>query len=105
MIKVNRGTVTHGKHLCLTCANSMRNQNDRGNENVFCNMFSCRIASKIVECNQYRDKNQPDIWELRQIAWVITGDTKIKPGFVRYRDMPDDEQSKIDRDLRYRDKG
>ena len=41
-------------------------------------MFNKNLTGNVQFCNQYRHKDQPDKWDLEQIAWKIDPDKKKK---------------------------
>ena len=94
-IKVQGGTSKHNEHLCRSCINATVAENERGSETIRCTQFRTLITSKIVNCSAYQNRNTPELYEMKQIAWVITeGRTKL--GFVKYGDLPRKEQEKVD---------
>jgi len=53
-------------------------------EDIFCTVTERRLARAVVECNRYVDRNQPSLWDMRQIAWVLDTDPKRqRMGFIR----------------------
>lgn len=39
-------------------------------------------AHPITECNQFEDRDAPELWEMRQMAWYIDGETTRQAGFI-----------------------
>ncbi len=94
-IKVQGGTSKHNEHLCRSCIHATVAENERGSETIRCNEFRTFITSKIVNCSAYQNRNTPELYEMKQIAWVIT-EGKNKLGFVKYADLARKEQDKLD---------
>lgn len=45
---------------------------------VRCSVVEGVVEFKVVECNGYKHKNEPDLWEMKKIAWRIASDRKAK---------------------------
>jgi hypothetical protein len=66
-------------------------------EEIFCKVTEQRLARAVVECNRYVDRNQPSLWDMRQIAWVLDADSRRQRiGFIRSREW---EAKHADEDL------
>jgi hypothetical protein len=66
-------------------------------EEIFCTITERRLARAVVECNRYVDRNQPSLWDMRQIAWVLDTDSRRQRiGFIRAREW---EAKHADEDL------
>jgi hypothetical protein len=85
-LKVLGGTRSpHARRLCDSCQTSVvtRGAPD-SDEEIFCTITSRRLARAVVECNRYVDRNQPSLWDMRQIAWVLDTDPRRQRiGFIR----------------------
>jgi hypothetical protein len=84
--------------LCDTCQSGVvtRGAPD-SDEEIFCTITERRLQRSVVECNRYVDRNQPSLWDMRQIAWVLDTDPRRQRiGFVRSKEW---ETKHADEDL------
>lgn len=98
-IRVLNGTRSlHAPRLCDTCQNGVVTRgSSESDEKVHCMVLRHRVTQRIVECNQYVDRSQPSLWDMRQIAWVLQTDAKRqKIGFLRAKEW---EQKHEDEEL------
>ncbi len=101
-INVHGGTAKdHSSNLCLSCVNATVRQAQSNVTNVRCSVFECLIKTNTYSCSSYKNKSDPDLYDLKQIAWIVTGDPKSKIGFTQYKKMDRDEQRKVDADVDY----
>jgi hypothetical protein len=66
-------------------------------ENVYCSVTRRGVGIRVVECNEYEDRSQPSLWDMRQIAWVLQTDSRRQRiGFIRAKQW---ERTHEDEDL------
>lgn len=89
-------TPKHDVDLCATCSHSWIREDANGRKDVICNepMQPVRITTPTVRCKNYRHVNEPDVYSLEKIAWIITTDGKGKIGFRPWQQMSEDEREK-----------
>jgi hypothetical protein len=88
-LKVLDGTRSScAPRLCDTChTGGVRRGAADSDEHVYCTLIEREVRTRVVECNRYTDRNQPSLWDLRQIAWVLRTDAKRqKIGFIRAKE-------------------
>ncbi len=75
VLKIREGTKNSGDDLCRTCKFSHRFAAARSNrETVLCTRHydtPIRITEPIANCNKYRHANEPDLYDMKEIAWEI----------------------------------
>jgi hypothetical protein len=98
-IDVDGGTAKGGTNLCLTCTWAKIREAQDGKLWIRCAEFEAWVTTNTYRCNAYRHKNQPDIYNLKEVAWIVTPDPKGKVGFRPFKDLSDDEKHKVDRQL------
>ena len=83
MLKVIRGTRS-GDRLCDTCRKAylIRGPGE-SQEAIECSVLSRTPRWPVVECSMYDDKRMVSLREMRETAWVLTGEVKGKVGFLR----------------------
>lgn len=47
---------------------------------------------RIVDCNQYDNKSHASIWDMRDIAWVLSTDKQKKFGFKSPKDWKNERE-------------
>jgi hypothetical protein len=88
-LKVLGGTRSPGApRLCDTCQSGVvRRGAPESDEEIFCMVTEQRLARSVVECNRYVDRNQPSLWDMRRIAWILDADARrSRIGFVHADD-------------------
>jgi hypothetical protein len=88
-LKILNGTrPSCAPRLCDTCQSGLvRKGGAESDERIYCIIMERDIETRVVECNRYVDRSQPSLWEMRQIAWVLSTDSKREAiGFVRAKD-------------------
>jgi hypothetical protein len=84
MNKVHGGTISeHAPSLCASCRSCASVQGPRSSQ-LFqhCQQTGKRVLMVVTACSMYSDKSQPSLWDLEQIAWVLTTSPGRKIGFV-----------------------
>lgn len=88
LIKIySGGTRSDGKiPLCNTCTyGQVMKGAAESNEVIYCNNISEYIRTRIVQCSGYKNKSLTPIYEMKEIAWVLsTNKAKTKIGFQKY---------------------
>jgi hypothetical protein len=77
-LKVQDGTRSvMAPRLCDSCQSGMvyRGAAD-SNERVYCRQMERHLQIGVVECSSYRNRKEPDLYDMRQIAWVLDLDRK-----------------------------
>lgn len=95
-INVQGGTANHGENLCNTCSRAAIREGQNNERQIKCSWFDHFIHNNTYKCNMYRHTNAADLYDMKQIAWVITGEGKDKVGFRPFRELPIEEQRKFD---------
>jgi hypothetical protein len=96
-IKIHGGTPAgERKSLCDSCRHSrIVRGRTLDEEIIFCDvspMKGERITFKVTSCSDYADHQVPTYWELVQQAWILQPGSRKRPaGFVRARDLDDEE--------------
>jgi len=84
--KVRGGTSKGGcsETLCKSCSSCTRAQGEnQGQDVIYCHALRQRMRFPVRECNAYKAANQPDLWNMQQIAWNLCVDKKgNKIGFL-----------------------
>lgn len=73
-INVRGGTAQGGAHLCETCSHAWTRKGQRfREEETFCTFApeGEKVKFRVSECNQYRHKNEPSLYDMKEIAWAI----------------------------------
>ncbi len=105
-VKVQNGTVIHtDSTLCTTCRHStVIRGRTLDEEMVHCQaspMSSVRITFKVTSCSAYNDERLPSYMQMLEDAWILQPGSKRRPaGFVRSRDLEDEDVRFLMRDLR-----
>lgn len=85
-LKVYRGTPRHSEYaLCNSCSHSRIIKGERlDDQRTYCNHFAeeIEVPFKVLECNQWSEKNKANIQDMAKMAWVIAPKKGDKPGFV-----------------------
>jgi hypothetical protein len=74
-VRVKNGTPVHGEPLCETCVYAQVRRGFRESEMlVICVAQdpALRVPFPVRECSVYRDKTRPSIYEMQQIAFIVT---------------------------------
>lgn len=99
--KVRNGSVSNSEEsLCTTCRLSVIVRGRTlGEEIVQCHALSQRAAVvtfKVKTCSSYSDARQPSVMQMLELAWILQpGSKKRVPGFVRSRDLQQEELADI----------
>jgi uncharacterized cysteine cluster protein YcgN (CxxCxxCC family) len=84
-IKVFQGTRSvDAPRLCDSCSEGvvMRGPAD-SEETVYCSVLRKSVQMQVTECNRYVDRAQPELWAMKEIAWVLEADSRRqKIGFI-----------------------
>ena len=105
-VKVQNGTVIHtDSSLCTTCRHStVIRGRTLDEEMVHCQaapMSSVRITFKVTSCSAYNDERLPSYMQLLEDAWILQPGSKRRPaGFVRSRDLEEEDVRFLMKDLR-----
>jgi hypothetical protein len=108
-VKVQNGTVAHGgSALCATCRHATIIKGRRQDEEIVqCQpgpMVSIRVTFKVTSCSSYNDERLPTYLQLMESAWILQPGSKRRPaGFVRSRDLRDDELHVVMEEIHARD--
>jgi hypothetical protein len=96
-IKVFHGTRSaDAPRLCDSCVSGviLRGAAD-SDERVFCRRIEQPVRMRVTECNRYVDRAQPQLWAMKEIAWVLHSDSKRRRvGFLsakEWRSKNEDE--------------
>ena len=84
-IKVFQGTRSvDAPRLCDSCEWGLITRGAADSEEqVFCMCMKRLVTTRVTECNQYSDRSQPQLWAMKEIAWVLHVDAKRqKIGFL-----------------------
>jgi hypothetical protein len=99
--KIRNGTLSNSEEtLCTTCRlSTIVRGRTLGEEIVQCHALSHRAAMvtfKVKSCSSYSDARQPSVMQMLEHAWILQpGSKKRSPGFVRSRDMEQEELADI----------
>jgi hypothetical protein len=78
VLKVQNGTQRSDVNLCLSCRMALHIQSAQSsNEVLLCSASGqppLRISEPVGKCSGYLDKNQPTLYDLRDIAWTLMTD-------------------------------
>lgn len=97
-IKVREGTISSGPLLCQSCYHGLVMRDDGNRQIVRCGWGSHEsfIKMKVVQCNRYRNRAEPSLSDMEEIAWRIVTDKRGgKIGFVdpsEFRRIKDREE-------------
>lgn len=77
--------------LCDTCKYATRVKHVGQNRvYIYCSQFRNMDGGSYVyprdECGSYRDRNFVDLYDMKQVAWVVNVDKKNQIGFVTPKD-------------------
>ena len=87
--KVNGGTPDHRDlPLCVTCDSAQTMQGYSCSQNiVWCRHLERQVPYPIYKCSAYTDKRQADIYDMKEIAWVlVTKKAGRDIGFISAKD-------------------
>jgi hypothetical protein len=91
-VNVKGGTAPdHSTDLCVTCRFGSNREGQGGETQVTCSIFG-KIKQPTLRCSEYSHKNQVELIEMKEIAWVITPNNKQAPGFRPYKELSKEEQ-------------
>ncbi len=97
-IKIRGGTVEHGQQpLCESCrwATVIRGTK-LGEQIVECTQLSYRnqrVPFPVTSCSRYANRNDADLREMEEIAWILRSDAlRSKVGFIRSDKLTDEER-------------
>jgi len=94
-LKVTGGTAKSGS-LCHTCKFAVIRESQNNNRWIRCTQFDRFITDNTYRCSAYKHVNTPDLYDLKQISWVVTGQGKNDIGFNRYSQLSKQEQREFD---------
>ena len=86
--------------LCDTCKYATRTRNIAQNRvNIFCSQIRDRYGEGTYvypkdECGFWRDRNFVDLYDMKQIAWVVNVDKKNQIGFKSPKDKDYEKSEK-----------
>ena len=107
-MKIHNGTVANGEcSLCTSCRHStIIRGRTLEEEIVHCHglgMRGARVTFKVTSCSSYSDQRLPTYMDMLDEAWILQPGSKRRPaGFMRGRDLREDELTGIMTDLRSR---
>jgi hypothetical protein len=107
-VKVQNGTVPHSEaSLCTTCRHSIVTRGQTLDEEiVHCQavtMGATRITFKVTSCSGYSDERAPSYMQFMEDAWILQPGSKKRPaGFIRARDLREEELTSVMIELRER---
>src|SRR3954470_12210270 len=107
-VKIHDGTACSSESsLCNTCRNATITRGRRLDEEIVqCHavpMQRTRITFKVTFCSSYSDARLPSYIEMMEDAWILQPASKRRPaGFVRSRDLKDDDLAMLRVELRDR---
>ena len=96
-LKVQNGTpIDSQSSLCSTCrCSTIVRGRSLDEELVLCSALGVRgvqITFKVTFCSDYSDRRSPSYMEMIQDAWILKPGSRKRPaGFVRGRDLPEEE--------------
>lgn len=105
-VKVRNGTVADGEcSLCNTCRHSTIIRGRTLDEEIVqCQatpMTTTRIRFKVTSCSAYNDERLPSYLQLMEQAWILQpGSKRRAAGFIRGRDLREDEIRTVMEELR-----
>ena len=73
------------KSLCSTCESGLIIKRN-SETSRYCNDVRRPIKGIVTECSGYSEKGALDLYELKQIAWIISVDKTRKIGFSPPKD-------------------
>jgi hypothetical protein len=86
-VYVKNGTPLDGPALCETCSYAFIRLGYRvGEEVVMCRWTEpvTRVEFRVRECTAYHDKTRPNMYQMEQLAWIVSPDrSKELTGFGR----------------------
>ncbi len=88
-LKVLNGTRSlHAPRLCDSCLSGViRRGASESDEDVFCNEIRRNVKMRVVECNVYRNRSHTPLWAMKEIAWVLHGDSRRERiGFIKAKE-------------------
>jgi len=94
-LKITGGTAKSGS-LCNTCRFATIREGQHNEKWIRCTQFDRFIKDDTYRCSAYKHVNTPDLYDLRQIAWLITADGKHGIGFRPYSKLSKEEQREFD---------
>ncbi len=100
-LKIRNGTVSNSEEsLCATCRlSTIVRGRTLDEEIVQCHALGHRAAMvtfKVKFCSSYSDARQPSVMQMIEHAWILQpGSKKRLPGFVRSRDLQQEELADI----------
>jgi hypothetical protein len=96
-IDVEGGTAKGGVNLCLSCTWAKVREGQDGKTTIRCAEFEAWVTTNTYRCSAYRHKNQTDVYTMKEIAWIVTAETRGKIGFKQFKDLNEEEQRKVER--------
>lgn len=95
-IKVQPGNATT---LCATCTRGTMTVDKHDHRHVWCHAIEKPVFVDIVQCNSHSSKRTTTLYEMKQIAWVITTDEKKNIGFRPLSLLKGEERKRMREEL------
>jgi hypothetical protein len=108
-IKVHNGTVPNGDtSLCGTCRHATIIRGRTLDEEIVqceaVGVHATRVTFKVTSCNAHSDIAHPTYMQYLEDAWILQPGSKRRPaGFVRSRDLRQEQLREIMVELRHCD--
>lgn len=106
--KVHDGTVSNSSgNLCTTCRHSIVTRGQKLDEEiVWCrasHMGTTRVTFRVSSCSAYFDQREPTYLDFVESAWILRPGSKRRPaGFVRAKELGEDDLANVLTDIRRR---
>ncbi len=68
--------------ICDTCTSAQVFRESSGKTRVYCNKLGSYLPRPVEACNKYSKIGELDLFELKQLAWLIDLDPRRKAGFA-----------------------
>lgn len=95
--KIQGGTAKGDEHLCTNCRYATHMETVRGEEVTLCAIMAerhgggvFRVKERVSKCSSFDDKSQPELWEMRKMAYYLTQDKK--GGIIGFKDKAEMER-------------
>ena len=98
VVKVKDGTRGE-QSLCKTCRYAKIVKGTAESQEITrCGVLETLVPFKVVECNSYENKATPSLWDMQQLAWVLSTNKEKKFGFHNPKDWKRQKQEEGDYD-------
>lgn len=61
-------------------------------EKIYCGEIGQFLNIRVVQCSDFKDRRDKDLYDMREAAWILSTDRKKKIGFTPSKEWRKDHQ-------------